>query len=59
MVYAIAMFRITDRAVFGRYQTQFMDVMNRFRGEVLAADKDPATLDGTFDYDKRWSCYLS
>lgn len=52
MVYAIAMFQITDRAAYGRYQAQFMDVMNRFRGKVLAADERPAILEGTFDYDK-------
>jgi hypothetical protein len=31
MVYAIAMFSITDRAVYGRYQAQFMGVMNRYK----------------------------
>jgi uncharacterized protein (DUF1330 family) len=52
MVYAVAMFQITDRAAYGRYQAQFMDVMNRFRGKVLAADEHPAILEGRFDHDK-------
>jgi uncharacterized protein (DUF1330 family) len=52
MVYAIAMFQITDRAAYGRYQAQFMDVMNRFRGKVLAADEHPTIVEGKFDHDK-------
>ena len=51
-VYAIAMFSITDRAVYGRYQAQFMGVMNRYKGTVLAADEHPVVVEGKWDRDK-------
>ena len=51
-VYAIAMFSITDRAVYGRYQAKFMGVMNRHKGTVLAADEHPVVVEGDWDRDK-------
>ena len=51
-VYAIAMFSITNRAVYGRYQAQFMGVMNRYKGTVLAADEHPVVVEGDWDRDK-------
>jgi len=51
-VYAIAMFSITDRAVYGRYQAQFMGVMSRYKGKVLAADEHPVVVEGNWDRDK-------
>jgi uncharacterized protein (DUF1330 family) len=51
-VYAIAMFSITDRVVYGRYQAQFMGVMNRYKGTVLAADEHPVVVEGDWDRDK-------
>ena len=51
-VYAIAMFSITDRAVYGRYQAQFMGVLNRYKGTVLAADEHPVVVEGNWDQDK-------
>src|ERR1700721_395270 len=51
-VYAIAMFSITNRAVYGRYQAQFMGVMNRYKGTVLAADEHPGVVEGDWDRDK-------
>jgi uncharacterized protein (DUF1330 family) len=51
-VYAIAMFSITDRAVYGRYQAQFMGVMNRYKGTVLAADEHPVVVEGNWDREK-------
>ena len=52
MVYAIAMFSITDRAAYGRYQAQFMGVLNRHKGSLLAADEHPAVVEGDWERDK-------
>jgi len=52
VVYAIAMFKITDRAAYGRYQARFMGAMNRFKGRVLAADEHPVVVEGDWDKDK-------
>ena len=52
MIYAIAMFSITDRAAYGRYQAQFMDVLNRYKGRLLAADEHPLVVEGDWDRDK-------
>jgi uncharacterized protein (DUF1330 family) len=51
-VYAIAVFSITDRAAYGRYQAQFMGVLNRFKGTVLAADEHPVVVEGNWELDK-------
>lgn len=51
-VYAIAMFSITDRTVYGRYQAQFMGVLNRYKGTVLAADEHPVVAEGSWDWEK-------
>jgi uncharacterized protein (DUF1330 family) len=52
IVYAIAMFSITDRAAYGKYQPQFMSVLNRHKGRLLAADEHPVVLEGNWDRDK-------
>ena len=51
-IYAIAMFSITDRAAYRRYQAQFMGVLNRYKGTVLAADEHPVVVEGDWDRDK-------
>jgi uncharacterized protein (DUF1330 family) len=51
-VYAIAQLKITDRAVYDRYQAKFMGVMKKFKGRVLAADEGPKVLEGKWDRDK-------
>ena len=52
MIYAIAMFSITDRAAYGRYQAEFMGVLNRYKGRLLAADERPVVVEGNWDRDK-------
>ena len=52
MVYVIAQLRITDRAVYNRYQARFMDVMRKFKGRLLAADERPQTVEGAWDREK-------
>ena len=51
-VYAIAQLTITDRATYNRYQSRFMDVMNRFKGRLLAADEHPQVLEGQWEREK-------
>jgi uncharacterized protein (DUF1330 family) len=51
-IYVIAMFSISDRAAYQRYQAQFMSVMNRHKGRLLAADEHPVVLEGNWDRDK-------
>lgn len=52
MVYAIAQLKITDRAVYDRYQAKFMGVMKKHKGRVLAADEKPAVVEGAWDREK-------
>lgn len=51
-VYAIAQLKITDRAAYDRYQAQFMSVMKRYEGRVLAADERPQVIEGEWTRDK-------
>jgi len=51
-VYAIAQLTITDRAAYRRYQDRFMDVFQRFRGRLLAADESPKVVEGDWDREK-------
>jgi uncharacterized protein (DUF1330 family) len=51
-VYALALLSITDRAVYDRYQSQFMKVFTRYKGRVLAADEKPLVVEGSWDREK-------
>jgi uncharacterized protein (DUF1330 family) len=51
-IYAIALFSITDRESYGRYQARFMGVLTRFRGRLLAADEQPRVVEGAWDRAK-------
>ena len=51
-VYAIAMFSIGDPGAYERYQARFMGVMNRYEGQLLAADKHPVVVEGSWDLEK-------
>jgi uncharacterized protein (DUF1330 family) len=51
-VYAIAQLTITDRAVYNRYQSRFMEVMNHYKGRVLAADENLKVIEGQWDREK-------
>ena len=50
--YVLAQLRIHDRARYDRYAGQFLDVLRRFRGRLLAADESPAVLEGEWPYQK-------
>lgn len=51
-VYVIAQISITDRAVYDRYQARFLEVFRKFKGELLAADEAPETIEGAWTGDK-------
>ena len=51
-VYVIVQLKMTDRAAYDRYQARFFDVFKKFNGRLLAADEEPAVLEGVWDRDK-------
>ena len=51
-VYVIAQLKMTDRAVYDRYQARFFDVFKKFQGRLLSADEKPAVEEGAWDRDK-------
>jgi uncharacterized protein (DUF1330 family) len=51
-VYAFAQITITDRTAYNRYQSRFMEVLNRYRGHLLVADENPSIEEGTWTYQK-------
>ncbi|MFE5581166.1 DUF1330 domain-containing protein [Kitasatospora sp. NPDC056531] len=51
-VYAVAQLTIHDRARYNRYQARFLEVLGRFRGRLLAADENPAVVEGSWEHQK-------
>ena len=51
-VYVIVQLKMTDRAVYDRYQARFFDVFRKFSGRLLSADEHPRVLEGKWDRDK-------
>jgi uncharacterized protein (DUF1330 family) len=51
-VYVINSMKIHDRAEYDRYLRAFMPVFRRFKGAVLAAQDDPAPMEGEWPYDR-------
>jgi len=51
-VYVIAQISITDRESYNRYQSRFLEVFRKFEGELLAADENPAAIEGEWTRDK-------
>jgi len=51
-VYALAQLTIHDRALYGRYQSRFMDVLRRHKGRLLAADESPRVVEGVWNSEK-------
>ena len=50
--YVLAQLTIHDRARYDRYAAQFLDVLNRFNGRLLAADESPDVLEGDWPFQK-------
>jgi len=51
-VYAFVQPSMKNRAAYDRYQARFMAVFRCFQGRLLAADEDPAVLEGEWPMDK-------
>lgn len=51
-VYMIAQISITDRELYRRYQSRFLDVLSRYRGTLLAYDKEPRVEEGAWDRER-------
>lgn len=51
-VYAMAQFKIHDRALYDRYVSRFMEVFEKFEGTVLSADFAPQVLQGAWDFNR-------
>lgn len=49
-VYIIAQITIHDRAEYARYEAGFMEVFDRFAGELLAVSENPTVVEGV------WPC---
>ena len=50
--YVLAQLTIHDRARYDRYAAQFMDVLRRFEGRLLAADESPEVMEGKWPHQK-------
>jgi uncharacterized protein (DUF1330 family) len=51
-VYVVAQLKFTNRPLYDRYQSRFMDVFKNSGGRVLAADEHPQVLEGQWDREK-------
>jgi uncharacterized protein (DUF1330 family) len=51
-VYIVAQLKFTRRELYNRYQSRFADVFRKFKGRLLAADEQPAVLEGDWERDK-------
>ncbi len=45
-VYALAQLRIHNPERYGRYMARFMPVLEKYNGQLLAADESPSVLEG-------------
>lgn len=45
-VYLVAQLRIHDREEYARYEEKFMEVFNKYDGELLSVDEAPEVLEG-------------
>jgi uncharacterized protein (DUF1330 family) len=50
--YVLAQLTIHDRARYDRYAAQFMGVLSKFEGRLLASDESPALLEGEWAHQK-------
>ncbi|HVE55464.1 MAG TPA: DUF1330 domain-containing protein [Pyrinomonadaceae bacterium] len=51
-VYVIAQISITDRASYNKYQARFLEVFQKFKGQLLAADEKPEVIEGDWNREK-------
>jgi len=51
-VYLIAQIEITDREEYSTYEAGFLDIFAKYRGELVAIDEQPRTLEGEWPYTR-------
>jgi len=50
--YVLAQLTIHDRTRYDRYAAQFMNILSRFEGRLLASDESPELLEGDWPHKK-------
>ena len=51
-VYAVAQFRITDQTRYQRYLANFMDILKKYDGCLIASDPGPIVVEGAWEHEK-------
>jgi len=51
-VYAVALLNITDREEYARYTQGFMDIFDRYGGQVLAVEEEPTVIEGDWPHTR-------
>lgn len=51
-IYLVATLEIDDRETYRRYEAGFMEIFQRFGGELLSVDEAPVTLEGEWNWTR-------
>lgn len=51
-IYLVAQINIEDRDTYARYEAGFMEIFDRYDGELLAVDQAVTELEGSWDYTR-------
>ena len=49
-IYIVALINIEDRDTYARYEAGFMEIFDRYEGELLAVDEAVKELEGSWEY---------
>lgn len=49
-IYIVAQINIEDRDTYARYEAGFMEIFDRYEGELLAVDEAVKELEGSWEY---------
>ncbi len=51
-IYIVAQINIEDRDTYARYEAGFMEIFDRYEGELLAVDEAVRELEGSWEYTR-------
>lgn len=51
-IYIVAQINIEDRDTYARYEAGFMEIFDRYEGELLAVDEAVKELEGSWEYTR-------
>ena len=51
-IYLIAQIQIHDREKYADYEAGFMDIFSKYKGNLLAVDETPQTLEGAWRFTR-------